>query len=350
MRPVDAAREEERVVVRALELLADPFRQEPVATELLVRHVERGPVGFVILPFASARQIHGALGRIERARERIVLRFVREVIIPRLRVDHVVEHLARAGGPVAIPRKVARHQLRIRQHLAHLLPVVVKPRAMRRQLAQDRRTRRIARRPDAIGVLEQHAARREPIKVWRLRLRMPAKASDPIIEIAHRISESLRGRTARPDQCLRLPVRETSRGIWKPEPRHRTPRALQDGALLRLASVLPIGPAQGVAYDPCSRGQVDDAIAVGKCIKRFLNRRSVVAGVIRFRPEIPHIQHASILWKSNLCSVPGDAHEVVKAAEDRQRRTQRAEEPQSDHAEGFHFSFSRNTEPPRLDA
>ena len=40
--------------------------------------------------------------------------------------------------------------------------------------------------PAPIGVVKQYSARREPIEVRRLRLRMPAEAADPVVEVVHR--------------------------------------------------------------------------------------------------------------------------------------------------------------------
>ena len=111
VRTVDAAGQEERLVVLAGELFADPLCYEPVAAELLIGDIEGGPVGFRVLPWALTREIQRALRRVESARERIVVRFRREVIVPALRVDDVVQQLARACGPIAVAREPARHQL-----------------------------------------------------------------------------------------------------------------------------------------------------------------------------------------------------------------------------------------------
>ncbi len=50
---VDAAGEKEGFFVGALELLADPLRHQPVAAVFLIRDIERGPVGFTVLPRAA---------------------------------------------------------------------------------------------------------------------------------------------------------------------------------------------------------------------------------------------------------------------------------------------------------
>ena len=189
VRPVDAAGEEERLCVLPLELFADPFCHQPVAAELLVGHVERGPVRLDILPGTAAGQAHRALRRMKRAGEGIVGRLVREIVVPRLGIDDVVQHLSRAGGAVAVTREVARQQFRPRHDLAHLLRVLIEPRAMRRQAAEDGRARRIARGRGAIGVAEQHAARGETVQIRRLRLRMPAEAADPVVEVVERNEE-----------------------------------------------------------------------------------------------------------------------------------------------------------------
>ena len=89
VRTVDAAGQEERLVVLAGELFADPLCHEPVAAELLIGDIEGGPVGFRVLPWALTREIQRALRRVESAREWIVVRFRGEVIVPALRVDDV---------------------------------------------------------------------------------------------------------------------------------------------------------------------------------------------------------------------------------------------------------------------
>ena len=45
--------------------------------------------------------------------------------------------------------------------------------------------------PAPIGVVKQYSARREPIEVRRLRLRMPAEAADPVVEVVHRDEEDV---------------------------------------------------------------------------------------------------------------------------------------------------------------
>ena len=132
MRSVDAASEEEGLFVFASELLADPLGHTVVAAELLIRHIKGGPVSFHILPGAADRQIHRALRGIEGLRQRIVFRLGGEVVVPRGRVDHVVQQLARASAPVAVIGKVPRHEDGIRQDIAHLLAIVIQARAMRR--------------------------------------------------------------------------------------------------------------------------------------------------------------------------------------------------------------------------
>ncbi len=82
--------------------------------------------------------------------------------------------------------------LRLRQRLAHLLHVVIQPRAMRRTPTKNRRARWIARGRRAVGIREQHPALRQPVKVRRLGLRMPAETADPVIQIVHSDEEDVR--------------------------------------------------------------------------------------------------------------------------------------------------------------
>jgi hypothetical protein len=58
MRPVDATGEEERLVLRTLELLANPLRHRPIAAKLLIRDIQRGPVSLDVLPVTATRQVH----------------------------------------------------------------------------------------------------------------------------------------------------------------------------------------------------------------------------------------------------------------------------------------------------
>ena len=102
MGSIQSTGQEEGLVALELKLLADPLRHQPVTTELFITHIERRPVGFIILPLACARQIHGPLRRIKRAWKWVVLGFGREVIIPRLWIDDVMEHLPRTRAPVAV--------------------------------------------------------------------------------------------------------------------------------------------------------------------------------------------------------------------------------------------------------
>ena len=92
---IDAAGQKERLVVFLAKLLADPFRNEPVAAELFVRRIECGPVGFDVLPGTAARQTDGSLLGIQRARKRIFRLFRRVVLVPGLCIDEVVQDLSR---------------------------------------------------------------------------------------------------------------------------------------------------------------------------------------------------------------------------------------------------------------
>ena len=94
MGAIEAAGEEKGLFVGPLELLANPPRHGPIASKLLIRDIQRGPVGLDVLPVAGTRQVHWPFFGIERAGEGIVLRFGGEVIIPRWRVDDIVKHLA----------------------------------------------------------------------------------------------------------------------------------------------------------------------------------------------------------------------------------------------------------------
>ena len=90
MRTVEAAGEEKGFVVSSSQLLANPIRHQPVAAELLVRHVQRGPVRLDVLPLADTRKVHGSILRIKGAGEGIVFCFVGEVVVPAIWIDEVV--------------------------------------------------------------------------------------------------------------------------------------------------------------------------------------------------------------------------------------------------------------------
>lgn len=188
---VNAAGEEEGLLMLAQELLTNPLRHGPVAAILLIADRERGPVGLDILPVAGTRQADRPVPRREGAWQGSVSRLVGEVLVPARRIDDIVQHLARARTPVAMPRKITRQQLRLRQHLAQLLLVAVQPRAMRRQAAEDRAARGIARGRRAVGVAKQHPAGGQAVEVRRQRLRMPAEAADPVAQIVERDEENV---------------------------------------------------------------------------------------------------------------------------------------------------------------
>ncbi len=114
MGSIDTACQKERFVVLFPELFADPFRDEPIAAELLVRRIERSPVGFDILPRATARQTDRPLFRIQSTRKRIFRLFCRVIFIPRLCIDEVVQDLPGPASPVAVIGEELRQQLGIR--------------------------------------------------------------------------------------------------------------------------------------------------------------------------------------------------------------------------------------------
>ena len=124
VRTINAAREEEGLVVFFGELFTDPFGHEKVTAVFLVRGVQRSPVGFHVLP-RLARDAHGALLWIERARERTLGFLLRKIFIPRTGIDEVVQHLARAASPIARARKCLGQNLCGRQCLAHFLVVAI---------------------------------------------------------------------------------------------------------------------------------------------------------------------------------------------------------------------------------
>lgn len=192
VRAVEAAREEEGLFVCARELLADPVADQIVAAEFLVVDIERAPVRLDVLPRARAREVDRARFRIERARQGAFALLRGEVVVPGRRVDEVVEEFSRACGPIASPREAARKQLRCRHDVAHLLPVCVEPAAPRRDAGQDCRTRRVARGRGAVRVGKEHARRREAIEVRRARLRVPAEAADPVVEVIDGDEEHVR--------------------------------------------------------------------------------------------------------------------------------------------------------------
>ena len=103
VRTVDAAGKEEGLVVGALELLADPLGDEPVAAEGFIGDIEGRPVGFGILPRAGDRQADRTFCGMERGRKGIVFFFRGIVVVPTDGIDDVVQHLARAGGPITVP-------------------------------------------------------------------------------------------------------------------------------------------------------------------------------------------------------------------------------------------------------
>ena len=134
---INSTGEEEWLVALDGQLLVDPLRDEIVTSVLIVGCIQWPPVGFDVLPRSTARQVQGALIRIQCAREWVFgLRFW-EVIVPRGRINKIVQQLARAGGMIAMLGKRLRYDFRIRQDLAHLLAVAVQPGAMRRTPGED---------------------------------------------------------------------------------------------------------------------------------------------------------------------------------------------------------------------
>ncbi len=110
---------------------------------------------------------------------------------------------------------------------------------MWRDSRHDRRPRRVASRRRAMCVREQHAAGRQPIDVRRPCLRMPAQATDPVIEIVDRDEQHVRlvGREGRefwrqnPEQTDRDAAQQAGHGTSKVGKRES--RGHQPGALRR---------------------------------------------------------------------------------------------------------------------
>ena len=182
VRSVDTAGEEERFIVFSGQLFADPLGHQHVAAVFLIRGLQRRPVGLDILP-RLPRNAHRAFLRIQRKRERIFRFLFREILIPRLGVDKVMQHLARTGGPVPGAGEGLGQQLCLGQNFAHALVVGIQPGTMRRLAGEDCRARWITRRCRAMGVGEEHARSGQTIEVGCASLRVTAEATDPVVQI-----------------------------------------------------------------------------------------------------------------------------------------------------------------------
>ena len=182
VRAIDAAGEEEGAVMFFGELLADPLGDEMVAAIFLVCGIKRRPVSFDVLPRLT-RNAHGPLLGIERAREGIFGFLFREIFVPRLGVDEVVQHLAGTAGPVPGAGEGLGQQLGLGQNFAHALVVGVQTGAVRGTAGENGRARGVAGGGRAMGVGEEYARGGQPIEVGRASLRMAAEATDPVVQI-----------------------------------------------------------------------------------------------------------------------------------------------------------------------
>ena len=182
VRAIDAAGKEEGAVMFFGELLADPLGDEMVAAIFLVCGIKRRPVSFDVLPRLT-RNAHGPLLGVERAWEGIFGFLFREIFVPRLGVDEVVQHLAGTAGPVPGAGEGLGQQLGLGQNFAHALVVGVQTGAVRGTAGENGRARGVAGGGRAMGVGEEYARGGQPIEVGRASLRMAAEATDPVVQI-----------------------------------------------------------------------------------------------------------------------------------------------------------------------
>ena len=101
-----------------------------------------------------------------------------------------VKDLAQRLGAVAVLLEVLRQRHRVRRGLAEVRAEIVDAERVRPQAGEQRVARRRADRLVAVGAFEQHAARREPVDVRRLR-QLVAVAAERRLQIVDQISRTL---------------------------------------------------------------------------------------------------------------------------------------------------------------
>ncbi len=200
------------MVLSALQLLANPIGHLGVAAKFIVGDIEGVPVGFEVLPVTATRQGLRSFAPIDVFRERVVFFLLREVVVPGLGIDDVVEDFARSSGMVAVVGKVTGEQGCVGQDLTHLLPVVVEARLVRGATAHDGRAARVAGGGGAVGVVEEDAAGGQAGQVGCDGLRMPAHGLDPVVEVIERDEEDVGRR-----QVIRVGTRKREDQKWQQE-------------------------------------------------------------------------------------------------------------------------------------
>ncbi len=191
MGPIDPAGQEKRLVVLRGQLGADPLGDLEVTSEFLVAHLEGMPVGFHVLPVTGPGQALRPLSPGHVRRKGVLRLLLRVVVVPGLRIDEVVEDLAGSPRPIAVPREVFRHQLRLRQDRAHLLQVGVKPRAERGQPRHDGGAGRVAGSGGTMRVCEQDPLPRQTVEMGRSGLRVTAQAPYPVVQVIERDEQDI---------------------------------------------------------------------------------------------------------------------------------------------------------------
>ena len=168
-----------------LKSFANPFRHQPVAAVFFVRCIEGGPVGFDILPRSAARQTDRAFRRIKCSWERVFGLSGREILVPRLCINEVVQQFSLAAGVVSVIAKMLRQEFCIRQNFAHLLAVFVQAGTVRRTACHNGCARRITGSTRAVSVCEQHAAGGQSIKVRCDGLSIPTETTNPVVKVVN---------------------------------------------------------------------------------------------------------------------------------------------------------------------
>ena len=231
MRAIVTHAEEERfLVTEAAPQPVDGPRRDLRVAEIAVRHIEPAPVERLavgLIRFAVGwhpvdGQHHFTATTIPEHMARIVRAFagqlgfcvrhgvfgkrtpplVHAVIFLEQILHSAVQHFAGAQRLIACVLKRMCEQHRLGRRLLDSR-TVVRPHAgaRRHQSAEHRRPRGVARRCRTMRVGEQHPALGQAIHVRRQRLRMPAKAANPVIQIIDCDEKDVRlGRSVRDDR------------------------------------------------------------------------------------------------------------------------------------------------------
>ena len=174
VRSVESAGEKEGGFLFDGELLGNPFRDFGITAKFFISGIERAPVGFDVLPRATAGEGKGAFFWVKGEGKGVFRFLFREVFVPRFCVDEVVKHFSGAAGAIAMVAKMLGDNFCVGEDLAHLLSVVVESGAMRREPGHDGGAGGIARSTRAMGICEKDPAGSESIKVGGDRLGVPA--------------------------------------------------------------------------------------------------------------------------------------------------------------------------------